>query len=98
MHSALGRSRCLVLLSSGLSHYKGAALPRIFQRKDVDCVMDPAGMGLPTALECVSLLQYKSSFPVEIYYWIQMAFETPGIFVKQHSFERRSCLTTKGIF
>lgn len=75
MHSALGRSRCLVLLSSGLSHYKGAALPRIFQRrKDVDCVMDPAGMGLPTALERVSLLQYKSSFSAEIYYWIQMAF------------------------
>lgn len=68
-------SRCLVLLSSGLSHYKGAALPRIFQgRKDVDCVTDPAGMGLPMALERVSLLQYKSFFPIETHYWIQMAF------------------------
>lgn len=63
------------MLSSGLSHYKGEALTYIFQgRKDVDCVIDPAGMGLPMALERVSLVQYKSFLPIETHYWIQMAF------------------------
>lgn len=58
-----------------LWHHGGAALPCVFQgRKDADCVTDPAGMGLPMALQRVRLLQYKSFFPIETYYWIQMTF------------------------
>lgn len=55
---------------------QGAALQRVLQgRKDVDCAIDPAGMGLPTAPErgeFVAIPEFL--FPIETYYWIQMAF------------------------
>lgn len=54
---SLRTNRCLALLSSGLSHYKGTTLLCAFQgRNDVDCVTDPAGMGLPMALEHVKFV------------------------------------------
>lgn len=52
------------MLSSGLSHYKGAALTYVFQgRKDVDRVTDPAAMGLPTALEHVKFGAIQEFLP-----------------------------------
>lgn len=43
---------------------QGAALPRVLQgRKDVDCAIDPAGMGLPTAPERVESVAVQEFLP-----------------------------------